>query len=236
MLGGAVLSAGVNLVTQLINGTSLSEVDWRSVGASAVSGAVTAAMGAAGAAVGLYLTLQGAIISGALVGATGHIVYHLANGTQTSLAGVLFAAEFGALLSGISYQIGVGTYGTQKNGGVLQKANFAQKTYSENFSKEGSQIYSDLAGSQIKSVSDLAQAIKNGQIDYRDIPVHYIIRDGNTLILNTRTAQALTLAGISRDLWNAVDVTGIEQFEQMLTNQLLRNGLSSTGISSVTAR
>lgn len=93
-----------------------------------------------------------------------------------------------------------------------------------------------MAGSQIKSVSDLAQAIKNGQIDYRDIPVHYIIRDGNTLILNTRTAQALTLAGISRDLWNAVDVTGIEQFEQMLTNQLLRNGLSSTGISSVTAR
>lgn len=66
-----------------------------------------------------------------------------------------------------------------------------------------------------------------------DLPVEYIVRDGNTLILNTRTSQALTQAGIPRMQWNAVNRTGNQMFEELLTGQLNRNGLSSSGIESV---
>ena len=66
-----------------------------------------------------------------------------------------------------------------------------------------------------------------------DVPVEYIIRDGNTLILNTRTSQALTQAGIPRYQWNAIDRTGNSLFEELLTGQLLRNRLTPEGISII---
>lgn len=57
--------------------------------------------------------------------------------------------------------------------------------------------------------------------------------DGNTLILNTRTSQALTQAGIPRSQWVAIDRTGNQLFEQLLDGQLSRNKLTSEGISTV---
>lgn len=65
------------------------------------------------------------------------------------------------------------------------------------------------------------------------MPVEYIIRDGNTLILNKRTLQALTQVGIPRSQWNAVNRTGNELFEEMLSGQLSRNKLTSEGITSI---
>ncbi len=65
------------------------------------------------------------------------------------------------------------------------------------------------------------------------MPIEYIMRDGNTLILNTRTSQALTRAGIPRSQWNAVNRTGDALFEELLTGQLTRNKLTSEGISTV---
>ena len=56
---------------------------------------------------------------------------------------------------------------------------------------------------------------------------------GNTLNLNTRSAQALKLAGVPRSAWNAVNRTGQETFESMLSGQLQRNGLTSEGIAIV---
>jgi hypothetical protein len=66
-----------------------------------------------------------------------------------------------------------------------------------------------------------------------DLPVEYIVRDGNTLILNTRTAQALEQAGIPRSQWNAVNATGNPGAEARLTNQLQNNGLTSAGTPTV---
>jgi hypothetical protein len=125
----------------------------------------------------------------------------------------------------------VGSEGTRST--VLDNANFAQKTYSSTFSKEGIKIYSDLAGKPINTVDDLADALKNGIIKPQDVPIDYIIRDGNTLILNTRSSQALTQAGILRSQWNAVNRTGNQLFEDMLTGQLSRNGLTSAGTPTV---
>ncbi len=118
-------------------------------------------------------------------------------------------------------------------GNNLDNANFAQKTYSPSFSKEGQNKYSNLAGKPIKTVDDLTDAIKNGLINSSEIPIDYIIRDGNILILNTRSSQALIHAGIPRSKWNVVNRTGDEMYENMLTNQLKNNGLSSIGTPTI---
>lgn len=58
-------------------------------------------------------------------------------------------------------------------------------------------------------------------------------RDGNTLILNTRTVRALEQAGVPRSSFNVIDQTGNDFFEGLLSGQLRRNNLTSEGISTV---
>lgn len=62
-----------------------------------------------------------------------------------------------------------------------------------------------------------------------DVPIDVIVRDGNTLILNTRSSQALIRAGVPRSAWNVVDRTGQAAYEARLTGQLTHNGLTSAG-------
>lgn len=63
----------------------------------------------------------------------------------------------------------------------------------------------------------------------KDVPIDVIVRDGNTLILNTRSSQALLRAGIPREAWNVVNRTGQAGYEARLSGQLGRNGLTSSG-------
>lgn len=79
----------------------------------------------------------------------------------------------------------------------------------------------------------MVNAIISGKVNTSDIPIEYIVRDGNTLILNTRTSQALTQAGIPRNQWSTINRTGNEFFEDLLTGQLTRNGLTSAGTPTV---
>ncbi len=109
--------------------------------------------------------------------------------------------------------------------GVLGNANFAQTTFSETFSAEGA-----FAG---QTIDDVAGALQSGGLTAADVPIQYIVRDGNTLILNTRSAQALQRAGIPRSQWNAVNVTGDAAAEARLTNQLQNNHLTSQGTPTV---
>lgn len=90
-----------------------------------------------------------------------------------------------------------------------------------------------MQGSLTNTIDDLVNAIAAGKVNVADLPVEYIVRDGNTLILNTRTSQALTQAGIPRSRWNAVNRTGVAAFEERLTGQLTRNKLTSAGTSTV---
>lgn len=120
--------------------------------------------------------------------------------------------------------------GAEKN---FDKANFAQKKYGSNFSARGQEKYSNIAGESIKSVQNLTNALNKGIIKPSDVPIDYIVRDGNILILNTRSSQALTNARIPRNQWNFVNRTGNDMFEDMLTGQLERNGLTSAGTPTV---
>lgn len=109
--------------------------------------------------------------------------------------------------------------------GTLEDANYAQKTFGSMFSKGGA-----FAG---RSVDDVAAALRSGAMKPSEVPIDFIVRDGNKLILNTRSAQALEAAGIPRSQWNAVNRTGQDMFENMLSGQLQRNGLTSEGIATV---
>lgn len=83
------------------------------------------------------------------------------------------------------------------------------------------------------SVDDIAAALRSGAIKISDVKIDFIVRDGNALIMNTRSAQALEAAGVPRSQWSAIDRTGQQLYESMLSKQLLRNRLTSEGIANV---
>jgi hypothetical protein len=119
------------------------------------------------------------------------------------------------------------SFGATEGGVDIGSANFAQTTYGEAFSSGGR-----FAG---QSIDDVAGAIRSGELSPEDVPIEAINRDGNTLILNTRSAQALERAGIPRSEWNVVNVTGDSAAEARLSGQLARNGLTSSGYPSPTS-
>jgi hypothetical protein len=125
----------------------------------------------------------------------------------------------------INAGMGLGARGVPQAGSALEGANFAQKTYSGTFSSSGT--YAGM------TVQDLSAAIRSGRVGVADVPIQYIVRGGNTLILNTRSAQALTQAGVPRSSWNAVNMTGNAAAEARLTQQLKRNNLTNEGTPTV---
>ena len=108
---------------------------------------------------------------------------------------------------------------------VLDNANYAQKWYDEKFSPNG-----PYTG---RTIDDLVKDRNLEVIKPSDLTVHYIVRDGHTLIQNTRTAQVLERAGIPRSQWNAVNKTGDAKHELDVSRQLDKNGLTSEGVPTV---
>jgi RHS repeat-associated protein len=111
--------------------------------------------------------------------------------------------------------------------GVGAGAVYAQRTFSESFSRGGQAFFQKTLGVAVRTVSDLAGAIKTGRVSPSNIPVGTIVRGGREYILNTRTAQALERAGVARRDWAKVDLTGNAAAEARLSGQLERNGLSA---------
>lgn len=116
--------------------------------------------------------------------------------------------------------------------GSVADAKFAQGKInkSETFSKTGADKYSEMAGTDIKTVDDLSKAIKEGKISPSQLPVDYVVKDGEKLILNTRTSTALNRAGIPQAEWFGANKTGLPvpgagstTFDDLLAGQLKRN-------------
>lgn len=131
----------------------------------------------------------------------------------------IYAAAYGGTAGGAALT-------SEAEGGVLANANYAQRTYGQTFSDAGA-----FAG---KTVDEVAAALRSGELQASDVPVQYVVKEGNTLILNTRSAQALEQAGVPRSQWNAVNVTGDAAAEARLAGQLQRNNLTSQGTPTVT--
>jgi RHS repeat-associated protein len=144
------------------------------------------------------------------------------------------SAIFEAVGSGIGYSLSRISFG-------LKGAKFAQNgNHSEVFSDSGQMIYSELVGFKITTIDDLANAIKNGDVLVENIPVQYVVRNGENVILNTRTSAALNRAGIPMEEWHGVDVTGVphpvykgETFDYAAEKQINKNYKPGEELSSI---
>ena len=135
-------------------------------------------------------------------------------------------AAIGAVAGGlVGKLVGLATKGAL---GVSGSAAFAQTSFSRKFSAAGK-----FAG---QTIDDVANQLRAGTLKPGDVPIEIIVRDGNTLILNTRSAQALQKAGIPRSQWYGLDKTGDAFAEARLTTQLRVSGLSSQGTTTVVQR
>lgn len=117
----------------------------------------------------------------------------------------------------------VGNGNVQK--GLPNGCSWAQKNYSEKFSNGGK-----FSG---KTIDDVANELKSGLLKPSDVSIDVIVRDGNALILNTRSTQSLLRADIPVSQWNIIYRTGQEAYEARLTGQLTGNGLTNKGIDYV---
>jgi hypothetical protein len=144
-----------------------------------------------------------------------------------AVSAVLATAELAPVASGaarggaIAAQVGTAFAkgaAAANNAGPLR---FSQPTASPFFSAEGS-----MGGRAISSVVDDLRA---GVLKPADLPVEYLVRDGNRLLINTRSSLALKQANIPESSWSLINRTGVESAEAAMTDRLLHNGLGSGG-------
>lgn len=153
--------------------------------------------------------------------------------TQVGAAGISGVGKAAATV-----EIGTKVAGTSANSekGALIGANFAQNRIKadRSFSEEGQRVYTELAGRPIKTVDDLAEALKTGVVKPEQLPIDYVDINGNRLILNTRTSTALEQASIPRSHWFGRNQTGVEAypgktFNDLAADQLKNNKLPPSG-------
>jgi len=170
----------------------------------------------------------------------------LFKGNEEAYRTAQFASTLGTM--GVM-QLGAPIAGNNNRGtkGSVADANFAQSRIraDETFSPQGIKKYSELAGRPIKTVDDLATAIRNGNIKPSQVTVDYVVTaDGNKLILNTRTSVALDRAGIPKADWYGIDQTGIQvpdmpkgiTFDSLAQQQLANNKLPPSGTPNIPRR
>ncbi|MBL7737433.1 MAG: hypothetical protein JNL51_18385 [Chitinophagaceae bacterium] len=101
--------------------------------------------------------------------------------------------------------------------GNVFTAKWAQLNHSNEFSKAGQKVLG------VKTIDDAVDKLKSGTMSASNLPIDYIVREGQAYILNTRSSVALTKANIDRSKWNWIDRTGSAKYEQRLSNQLKEN-------------
>jgi RHS repeat-associated protein len=242
---GAVLGGVINVAIHW-NKISSFKDGLAAFGIGAVAGGLAGATGGASlAATGLAgSTLAGGALFGLTAGATSSVVqgvgnaiyfhdkYSPGNLVQAAAIGGITGGIFGQIAGDLSESSGISAGNAQitqfgddpvnvvtTEGEKLsaEGAVWAQKTYNANFSDDG--LFSG------RPIDEIAQELKDGTLTTQDVPINAVSRNGQTFLLDTRSTVALTRAGIPRSAWNVINQTGIQEFENRLTGQLLRNGV-----------
>ena len=87
-----------------------------------------------------------------------------------------------------------------------------------------------------QTIDDVAGQLETGALMPGDVPIMVYQQNGYTYILNTRSAIALTRAGIPRSQWFIDDVTGNNKIRKTLNFNLKRDNLSEGGCSEPWSR
>jgi len=112
-------------------------------------------------------------------------------------------------------------YAASSPGAANGPLRFTQTTASPWFSEEGF-----FAG---RRISDVADDLAAGVLSPADVPVEIVVKDGNRLVVNTRSSLALRQAGIPEGQWKIVDVTEDAVARARIAARLSNNGLDSQG-------
>jgi filamentous hemagglutinin len=117
----------------------------------------------------------------------------------------------------------------------LEDAVFAQVSAksTKSFSKIGQDTYSKIAGRPIATVGDLTDALVQGVVKPSQIPLDFVVIDGQKVIANTRTSTALINSNISKNQWFGKDKTGVIAFENVTFDELVRMQLTKNYGGSV---
>jgi hypothetical protein len=148
-----------------------------------------------------------------------------------TIAGDSFEALLGVVATvgvstGVAGAVDGALDGAAAQGGVnIEDANFAQTSAGEAFQDEG-----NYAG---QTITGMANELRSGSLSPADVPIQVAVVDGNTLIINTRSASALEEAGIPRAAWTLENVTNDPAAMQNIEARLAHNGLTSTGTPTV---
>ena len=78
----------------------------------------------------------------------------------------------------------------------------------ETFSDANEARYTQLAGRPIRTVTDLAAALKDGTFQPGQVPVNYVVVDGRKVLLKSLNGAALVRAGVPESDWVRLDQTG----------------------------
>ena len=194
----------------------------RAVAGGAVAGAIAAATAGAGLLVsGATSSMYGGVAQRAIE--TGSLSKAL-DPKAIALDGALGAA--GSVLAAGAKAVApkvVGAVKTVVARGTSKARDlglrFSQKTASPKFSEEGS-----FAG---KTIGGLANDLRAGAIHPSQVPVQYVTIDGTKLVVNTRSALALTRGGVPQSQWKLVDATATHAAH--IQERLSRNGLTTQG-------
>ena len=103
---------------------------------------------------------------------------------------------------------------------------YAQVGHSERFSSAGIEFFKNTLGTTLRTIDEMASAIKAGKIDPGSVPIQTITRNGQQYILNTRSATALERAGVPRSKWRGVDMSKDKAANDRLNSQLRRNRIT----------
>jgi RHS repeat-associated protein len=146
-------------------------------------------------------------------------------GAAAQAVPVLRAAMTASIAERAAVALSPGVLTPQSSGGpeeavVLQ---FSQVTASPRFSDEGT-----YAG---KTIGSLAAELRSDPSLASSVTVGYVTKDGHHLIVNTRSALALTRAGIPRSSWVLIDAT--ESQSENIADRLARNRLGPEGTATL---
>jgi RHS repeat-associated protein len=112
----------------------------------------------------------------------------------------------------------------EKGGGILAERailRFSQRTASRVFQLEGK-----FAG---RAVAEVVEDLRNGILKPSDLPVEVVAGDGVLLIVNTRSALALTRARIPTSQWTLINKTNDPKVLQKIAERLANNQLTAKG-------
>lgn len=96
---------------------------------------------------------------------------------------------------------------------------FGQKSVGRFFTSEEDGSTFKYAG---QNIADVASGLRSGAISPNELPIQYVVRDGQNIAINNRSLLALTRAGIEPTVTE--DVTGNAFAEARITNRLAEMG------------